>query len=97
MLGVAVELICHWIPAHRGSRMSNYYSEKYERSPVYFNLKETSLKRRNRCEIQWEAVTSLLIKRKKFCKCCAWDLNTGPLDYEAKALLLELSYQMIFK
>ena len=55
MAGAAVGLICHWIPARRGSETSKYYCETYERSPVYFNLKETSLKRRNKCEIHWQA------------------------------------------
>ena len=32
---------------HGGSGTSKYCCEKYERSPVYFNLKETRLKRRN--------------------------------------------------
>ena len=55
MLGVVVRLICHWIPANEGSGSSKYYCEKYERSPFYFNLKETSLKKRNKCEIHWQA------------------------------------------
>ena len=38
-----------------GQKMSKYFCEKYERSLVYFNLKETSLKRRNKSEIHWQA------------------------------------------
>ena len=54
LLGVAVGLICHWIPANGGSGTSKYNCEKYEGSPVHFSLKETSLKRRNKCEIHWQ-------------------------------------------
>ena len=49
LLEVALGLICHWIPAQGGSGTSKYYCEKYERSPLYF------LKRRNKCEIHWQA------------------------------------------
>ena len=55
MLGAAVGLLCHWIPAREGPKMSKYFCEKYERSLVYFKLKETSLKRRNKSGIHWKA------------------------------------------
>ena len=80
-------LICQWIRAHEGSGMSKYYFEKYERSSVYFNLKETSLKRRNKYEDRWQVGYY-------HSGCRAWDLYVGPLDYEANVLSTELSYQM---
>ena len=51
LLGVAMGLICHWIPAHAGSGTSKYYCENMRE----VNFKETSLKRRNKCEIHWQA------------------------------------------
>ena len=54
-MGAAVGLICHWIPAHGGSGTSKYHHKKYDRSPVYLSLKETSLRRKNISEIHWQA------------------------------------------
>ena len=97
LLGVAVGLICHWIPAHGGPRTSKYYREKYERSTVYFNLKETSLKRINKCKIHWQVECHHQLKEKISLKMSCMRLEHGPLDYEETVLPIELSYQMIFR
>ena len=61
----------------------------------YFNLKETSLKRRKKDENHRQVgCHHKLEERKNFNRCPAWDLNLRPLNCEANVLSTELSNQM---
>ena len=52
---VVVGFIRKWIQAHGSSGMSKYCRKKYERSSVYFSLKETSSKCAKKYKIHWQA------------------------------------------
>ena len=75
------ELICPWIQVHGSSGMSKYYREKYDRSSVYFSLKDRILKSAKKYKNHWQVWYHRELKVENFVRILVRDSNLEPLDY----------------
>ena len=74
--------------------MSKYYQEKYEKRSVNLISKETSVRGEKKYKNQRQAEYHHTLKEESSVRCCAKDMNLGPLVYEASALPIELSFRL---